>query len=1271
MKNAEFYPEQKSIEIHPIEDQQPLRYFLDGLSEDSSPQEFELKLAFPSKWNLQSPKLKQEVRKILAKIIAVSNFTIDQAGEQVVVDIPIRTLTDTSLLPEADIVKIPVLVKLVETTESGEVVEYKCRQEILLNTNSENNEDEDEGLEEGNEENHFDDDDEQPDYSEDADGADGDEYTEGEDEYEGEDEEAATVANVYSGLLAIDYGTANSSVAVRDPSFAAEEVRGQLGTDQWEALCEWMDMWLTDHLSSLEPDSVDVFIKNLTLVIPTAEFPECGAPKTDITQALNRFDEKLRIQFLSELIGRLSNFVKDGGDSEAIKGVASETMQGFEASIDSQNLESQRYFVLELDKNVGPAPISSVLQIIDAPESEDPDRLTEETKIDMGARVGLLLHSAATGELDIRQFVLSSKRYFGRDEIISVVPAESGGREVNFPSATLAKITYKELFSRSVSDIHRRSEEGKFEDAEWLCSVVATFPTSYPAASRHLLREILNDLNIREVDTRFDEATAAAIFHIWREIGADPVCGMHGLMARSRKDKYGRSYQNILLYDLGGGTTDIALIQLLYEEIEIFEPGEDRGHGGSYFRITPRLLGTTGHAYLGGDLLTLWVFRYLKSRLADQVLTHITQNNLEPPMDSPLGQLMMNMPDDLIDNEDDPEALPRYRPGALLEWTVHPSQNLRNYDNLNEKVIDKVIPTRFIDDSSKISNFFTLWEISDELKKTLGTPIIENFGTVMASTLPENWPDELELDSGQLYNFMQMAQGWLVETGAIQQDDLALVVTQEDMNNVIMDTIKQSLSLAASLAIARLQGTDETQGDRIDRLILSGLSCNMKAVQQGAHEIFTETSGIFDYDPANVRFDRDSAKTAVPLGACIGRYMESVRVDPFNEKTRQLLRDGYDQIELIIENLFSYLPCRIAYDSLVAMVTIFRQGQELNVKSYWDKEETVARTSIKDFRPVQEKFWIYRIDFEGAEPQYLGLIDAEAVAADHDFENFRQFREEYVVGFEVNSDMAIRCFFLPKGQTTIVLQDYHEPVEGEVVPQIIESISDYRARNVKNDDDEDEYEEDPYQEEPEEEPEEEPATEEENNEDVVFDEDAEDSEENPEDTDDDEEAEDDGILEDDGVEEETDDEMSEENASSKSKAIKSEEEFDPQFAVNTSIQLKETLAETTAIHAGAPLNFRVQYPSGETKDCTLSLAVHIRDEYDFKLQEAEGEDPSDDLVARFEIDESETEEATLICDQDGKLVMTSNCLFDIEIYAEIEYVAQKVNAEFDPFCGTH
>ncbi len=96
----------------------------------------------------------------------------------------------------------------------------------------------------------------------------------------------------------------------------------------------------------------------------------------------------------------------------------------------------------------------------------------------------------------------------------------------------------------------------------------------------------------------------------------------------------------------------------------------------------------------------------------------------DPPIDTPLNQVLMDLPEELITEESEESDIPRYRPGALLEWMVNPSQMQAQYKVLNEKVIDAVIPTRFIDDSSKVPNFFTLWEITDELKKTLGTPIL-------------------------------------------------------------------------------------------------------------------------------------------------------------------------------------------------------------------------------------------------------------------------------------------------------------------------------------------------------------------------------------------------------------------------------------------------------------------------------------------------------------------------------------------------------------------
>jgi hypothetical protein len=58
---------------------------------------------------------------------------------------------------------------------------------------------------------------------------------------------------------------------------------------------------------------------------------------------------------------------------------------------------------------------------------------------------------------------------------------------------------------------------------------------------------------------------------------------------------------HLLLYDCGGGTTDIALVR-----IEATSPGE----------VDIRVLGRAGHRRFGGDFITLQVFRLLKAKLA-------------------------------------------------------------------------------------------------------------------------------------------------------------------------------------------------------------------------------------------------------------------------------------------------------------------------------------------------------------------------------------------------------------------------------------------------------------------------------------------------------------------------------------------------------------------------------------------------------------------------------------------------------------------------------
>lgn len=1201
-----FFPQKKVVDIKSFLYPQNFVFIIDT-EDDLIKEDFKIRFAFPTKMPL-SEELKTKVRNVLARSIAASEFQLEKINDQWMLVVPVHPSQET--FTEKIEASISIMAKLERVTGKDAGWEAQAVQGLHLHIGFEEPQQEELTLE----------------------------------NVESEDLDDVETKNVdfagsYSGLVSIDYGTTNSTVAVRDPCFASEEVRGQLGQEQWNALCEWMNIWLEEHISNLEPKDLDIFVQSLCLVAPEASIPECGSPRDDIHNSLLNMSDLSRVHVLNELIARISGDAATGHENPMMKSLAYEAIRGFEVVIDANSMESQRYFVLELDRNIGPAPISSVLQILktpdggespvedltfdDAPKEEEkqeeanndddgvqvPSSDIDGIEVDMGARVSLLLHSAALGEIDIRQFILSSKRYFGSDQLIDVVPANGDGSVVSLNAKTLAKVTYRELLKRAIADIHRRAEMGQFQDASWARSVVATFPTTYPASLRQIIREILEELQVQEIDTRFDEATAAAIFYIWKEIGADPVCGMHGLMARSRKDKQGRSYQNILLYDLGGGTTDIALIQLLYEELSIFAEGEDRGNGGSYFRITPRLLGTTGHRNLGGDLITLWVFRLIKAKLADLILKLLISKNIEPPIDSPLNQLLLNLPEELGDSEEAGDFV-HYRDGALLEWTLHPTQFLRQYTKLNEEVIDVLVPTRFQDDRTKVPNFFTLWEITDEAKKALGTPIIENFGTCLGTGLAKNWPEEVELDSGQVYNFLQMIHPWLLSTGQVNQEDFHMVLTQQEMNNVISDTVRQSISLAASLAKSRLVLT--SRQDRVDRLILAGLSCNMKVIQDVAQEVFRNSDGIFDYDPANVRFDRNSAKTAVSLGACIGRYMESVRIDPFNEKTRQMLRDGYDQIELVIENLFCYLPCRLAYDSLVAMVPIFEQGQELNVKSYWD-DKRVARTSIRDLRPVQEKFWIYRIDFPGAEPQYLGLVDSEQVAEKHGFDNFRKFREEFVVGFEADAELMIRCFFLPK-ELTINATEFEEPIVYNPIDNLFV-----------------------------------PSTE-------VLDE--------------------------------------------KESKAKADEEFfhdeedgpvSQRLEMGRSILVEEVLDDVPTINQGEQVSYNVSYGDSAVHKCIVSPSLSIRSDYIFKLAEpiqnneedvedsrvadipsnSDSEDNDQNVFAKFVLDANNIEEATLLCDENNKCIMLTKCLFNIEIWEDIQFNPPKADINSDPFCGCH
>ena len=103
-----------------------------------------------------------------------------------------------------------------------------------------------------------------------------------------------------------------------------------------------------------------------------------------------------------------------------------------------------------------------------------------------------------------------------------------------------------------------------------------------------------------------DEASAAAFYFLYRDF----------LDAPGGLDMLNYLYPeglNLLVYDCGGGTTDIALVH-----VRVGRGTPRKGRRTQTLEI--KVLGRTGHRTFGGDDITTAVFRVLKARLASRLV---------------------------------------------------------------------------------------------------------------------------------------------------------------------------------------------------------------------------------------------------------------------------------------------------------------------------------------------------------------------------------------------------------------------------------------------------------------------------------------------------------------------------------------------------------------------------------------------------------------------------------------------------------------------------
>lgn len=452
--------------------------------------------------------------------------------------------------------------------------------------------------------------------------------------------------------------------------------------------------------------------------------------------------------------------------------------------------------------------------------------------------------------------------------------------------------------------------------------VVATFPTMATPAVRHKLRGMLEAIGIRLIDNTLDEAIAAAMFTVLRDFGSDYDTGLELLRAQSRQvDKDKGWKQNLLVIDIGGGTTDIALLGLHLrdetpEEAVRIAPATH----GRYYELRPEVLGSTGRPQLGGELMSLRVFYWVKALLADQLLRLFPDSFARSRAD--LRQLVGETPGD----------------GVLLAktWRKLPTRDTDRQIHAAFDILNAVVPTRSAPDSTRPSQaFWQLWRIADRVKLDFCKP---------------QAPQQIPLRPAELRRLLQRAWSGATDivpdVQRISDDDLAIMLAAHDFERLVAGDLDEIMDLAYQLARQRLAGSAET-AEPVDRVILTGQASRAPQVRSRLLSVFSDQKDVA-WQPKSVSVEAgDFAKLATSLGACWTRVNRQLVPDP--DGAVEYLASGRNEFHIDVDNLFFNLPCAFLLGTMPGGASddarsILEIGTEL-FQVYPDEDLAVVRSA--------------------------------------------------------------------------------------------------------------------------------------------------------------------------------------------------------------------------------------------------------------------------------------------------------------------------------------
>jgi hypothetical protein len=783
--------------------------------------------------------------------------------------------------------------------------------------------------------------------------------------------------DVFKGLIAMDFGTSNSTVTLYDPG-------------------------VVEDLTGLAPEQ-EARLKELLLTELMNEDGSCKLPDAD-PEAWHGLVERVGGNLPGEgpAAARLRSALRAGGGRmfEAVRqlelclgarpvraAVFKALNRIYHEALLEPRLKSQSLVAVPLDPNFPQE--KDVPSEIEIKGPGSPPQVLMGRRAQQNRRTAMALAAQPAGgppdgpaplTLDgvRRLFHHSPKRYLGVRKSFSVPLA---GGPVPVTGDELVQAAWAQLVELTNGWRARNPtacSKGRFTRA------VVTYPTVAPPSVRREVETLVRELRFPDVVTDYDEAVAAALFYLHREFGGSLDLGPEVFKARSRRDK-NKWFQNVLVLDIGGGSTDLALLQLTLEEVDPFHPGEGRGAGGRCYVITPRLLGSSGNTQLGGELISLRVFRLLKAALADRLLTAVQDKHLESAgLAGKIAQL----------GEAFADAGGRYRPGSVLDAASDlPESDPLYADALN--AAEQVLPTRWRNNPGRLQAFYTLWEHAEAAKVQVG-----------GRREPGADPPSFELGDQEISSLLSQCgvAHTVKDAGALR---VRLDAAQFD--RAAEPVIQEAVGIARGLLAGRLPRR-EPAGDGaggpaaqepLDWLILSGKTCNLDLVHRVIRQEFVN-SPHFVWNPERVTFVPQYAKLAPSAGACYAEKMRRTAFAP--ARFKEQLRKGLNQLTYNIDNLFFFLPCSFLVPVHNGQIEIFRAGQPL---CRLDEQEVgKARSEPLGVRLLNA---VMRRDYQAATPILWGSYDGMALARELEMP-VPAFLSRIMMQFEVDYRLFMRIF---------------------------------------------------------------------------------------------------------------------------------------------------------------------------------------------------------------------------------------------------------------------